>query len=516
MNDKKVKPIRFAALIRVSTEQQEDQNESLLCQTDHINDAVKRIGKIVEWYGGAEHATAGHEKKEIERLLKDAAKNKFDAVIIDRADRWSRDNQVSARGLEVFKANDIRFFIQSSEKDLFDPADEFFVNFSVQIAAYNAQMLKKIVRSSKKRRMEFNKPVGNRPYGRTYDKNTEKWDIDIEKQNLIIDAAHRYIAGESLSKIAEEIGMDHSGLHRILMKRCGTDWEQKQKSVNGKETKTYKMVIPRLLDDDVIEAVRQRAKANSTLKHGHIKNKYLLSRMIFCEHCGFALFGQTTSYGTKSYRHTSKNHPNKAAKKCKRHDGCNTVPADEIEKAVLTKLFNIFGDVKTVQQAIEKATPNQDKVNQKRKRIAVIEKELEKTSSAIDRVMKLVVADKISEELSKKTLDGLNSKTARLTEDRELLKSAIQHLPTPDMIRKAAKSVRVSTAKRRAKSEAWLNGKMPYKNKRELLELVFAGTTADGKRNGVYVTWNAPKEYTIEIKGCFDSLLKDLTTSTTF
>ena len=77
--------LRFAALHRVSTEQQAQTGESLLTQKAEIGDAVSQLGGvIVEWYGGQEHATPGHEKKEIGRLLKDAAKKgrAWNAVIM--------------------------------------------------------------------------------------------------------------------------------------------------------------------------------------------------------------------------------------------------------------------------------------------------------------------------------------------------------------------------------------------------------------------------------------------------
>src|SRR5262245_2531012 len=118
----KKKPLRFAALVRVSTEKQEKQGESLRTQTSDNQRTVEHLGdSIVEWYGGQEHATPGYEKKEVDRLLLDARKKRFDAVIVTDADRWSRDNNKSKEGLEVLRANGIRFFVGVTEYNLFDP-----------------------------------------------------------------------------------------------------------------------------------------------------------------------------------------------------------------------------------------------------------------------------------------------------------------------------------------------------------------------------------------------------------
>src|SRR5262245_7303895 len=95
-------PLRFAALIRVSTEQQAETGESLRVQrTDNERDAGLLGGTIVGWYGGQEHATPGYEKREVDRLIADAGKDKFDAVIVNRTDRWSRDNAKSTQGLDA-------------------------------------------------------------------------------------------------------------------------------------------------------------------------------------------------------------------------------------------------------------------------------------------------------------------------------------------------------------------------------------------------------------------------------
>ena len=57
--------LRFTALVRVSTEKQEQQGESLRLQRKNNTRDVERLGgRVVAWYGGQEHATAGWERKE--------------------------------------------------------------------------------------------------------------------------------------------------------------------------------------------------------------------------------------------------------------------------------------------------------------------------------------------------------------------------------------------------------------------------------------------------------------------
>src|SRR5262245_16077005 len=102
-------PLRFAARVRVSTEKQEQQGESLRTQRTQITNDVELLGgTIVAWYGGQEHATEGWEKKELVRLTQDARKGKFDAVIHAHADRWDRGSAEAKEALEAFKEHRVR------------------------------------------------------------------------------------------------------------------------------------------------------------------------------------------------------------------------------------------------------------------------------------------------------------------------------------------------------------------------------------------------------------------------
>src|SRR5262245_57171738 len=133
------KPLRFAALVRVSTESQERYGESLRTQRDQNTKNVALLGgNIVAWYGGQEHATPGWEKKELDRLIADAGKNKFDAVIVAHADRWSRDNEKAEEGVKAFKAAKVRFFVSVTEYDLYNPEHRLFLGMSAVIGQFQA------------------------------------------------------------------------------------------------------------------------------------------------------------------------------------------------------------------------------------------------------------------------------------------------------------------------------------------------------------------------------------------
>src|SRR5262249_25609229 len=153
-------------------------------------------------------ATPGWEKQEVERLLRDAQRHKFDAVIVASADRWSRDNADSKRGLDILAKNDIRFFVGTTEFNLFLPEHKFFLGMSAEIGEFQANNQSRKSLLNKIERAKKGVPVtGQLPSGRTYDKKTGKWDINKEFKEKIEEAAQRYIAGESMAQLAIELGI---------------------------------------------------------------------------------------------------------------------------------------------------------------------------------------------------------------------------------------------------------------------------------------------------------------------
>jgi DNA invertase Pin-like site-specific DNA recombinase len=122
--------LRFAPIIRVSTERQKQKGESLNTQKSQILQYVANItgGTIPDYcwqYCGQEHATPGQERALLDKLLADASKNLNDAVIVCDHSRWSRDNKKSKEGLEILRKNRIRFFVGPAERDLNNPTDRF-------------------------------------------------------------------------------------------------------------------------------------------------------------------------------------------------------------------------------------------------------------------------------------------------------------------------------------------------------------------------------------------------------
>ena len=182
--------LRFAPIIRVSTEKQAAKGESLRTQKKQIESYVQQLGGNIPhhcWqFSGQEHATPEQERQKLKKLLEDSDKDLFDAVIVCDASRWSRDNEMNKRGLRILKQNDIKFFVGSTEYDLYSPDQTLFLSMAVEIGEFQAaQQTQKSLLNKIERAKRGIPTSGKLPYGRIYNHNTNSWEIDREKRRKL-------------------------------------------------------------------------------------------------------------------------------------------------------------------------------------------------------------------------------------------------------------------------------------------------------------------------------------------
>ncbi len=486
------KPLRFAALIRVSTEKQEKQGESLRTQDGQIKDAVSQLGgSITRRYAGQEHATTGWEREQLDKLLADAEQpNKpFDAVIVAHPNRWSRDNVRSEKGLEVLMANGIRFFILTQEQDLYDPNVRFYLAMSAVIGSYQAAQQTRTSLQNRIARAKRGLPTcGKLPFGRTFDRKSGTWGVDSAKHEMIQDVAARYLAGESMQHVADEYGINHSFLHKTLTQGCGAIWVQRFSSTKLRIDETICTDVPALLEPSTIAAVLRRTAANKTFCHGHVKHRYLFSRIVFCGACGYAMSGQMSPHGKRYYRHQTRN----GAAACPLSLR-PWVPADLMEETVLAQLAELWGNPKAIEKALADAEPNRTEIDKARKRLERIEGERAKIKAGRERIISFIAKGTISDKHAEGQLQDLNKREVTLADESDRLQKQLAGTLSPTVRSRLAEQMvdtrrRAGSRRRDISLSAEDPKQMTYEQKRMLVEDIFSGTMLDGRRMGVYVT----------------------------
>jgi len=491
LNNKNTKGLRFCPIVRVSTEKQERKGQSLETQKSEIKQYVKFLGGVIPpecWqFSGQEHATGIEEREKLDKILMASDKNMFDATVTCDPQRWARNNHKNKEGLVILRSNGIRFFVCTTEHDLYDPLHIFLISMAVEMGEFQANQgaLKSILNRIEKAKKGL--PACRLPFGRTFDDVKGLYGSDKEKKAMVEDWRDRVFRGETFTSIGERYGISRNTIRDILCNRCGGIWEQKfdvpRFNIHNIVIKTN---IPPLLPTQDIEKIRKFVKERRTTHHmhGNIKYTYPLSRMIFCGHCGQVLSGEKMSGRTRSYRHPKwlNRRGQKIPFECDRQ--FSFVNAEVIEDALLVHLFSIFGDLPKLEKAAREALPEREE----RKRLEQIAKRLKNERLDLKRAIKNLVNAIQDGRYSENIANRLEKQEARYSKiEREMIEvqDQITAIPSEEDIKKSAILSR-NIYKMYLKSMKHLR-KMSLDDRRKFFQAVFDGKDKKGNRLGVYV-----------------------------
>jgi hypothetical protein len=534
---KPTKQLRFASLVRVSTEAQEEKQSSLLDQEEKNRKSVKALGgTITAEFHGQEHATEGADRKLMDALLAECQKptRRFDAVIVNDHTRWYRDNVRNETSLRLVREHKVRYFIGQQEQDLWNEQVFNMLRFQGLMNSMTTEYLQRRsleVRIADARKGK--KTVSKVPYGRSYDKATWTFGILEDRKALIEEVARRYLKGESLGDLAKFAGLHRSALHKILRHESGDTWQVEFQSarLNLFETVAYR--VPALLGPQTIKAVHARMDANKTYLHGHPKHAYLLSGRIFCGVCGYHLVGKTNGYGYRYYRHPE---PHERKGSCPIRP-LPTIPADRVERDVVEQLFGMFGNPAQVERVVRAAIPDEGDSGQERQRL---ETRLSKVKTGRQKILSLIARDLLSEDEAAEQLQDSRQEEADLQTRLDGLAAACGERVDPVAVRKyverfqwgdGSTSVVVTDGECTdcdglTQINQYSGGNdigsrllMTYEDKQKMIQAVFHAPLPDGSPGGVYVYRDGdakayrPKQWCFKVRGRldFEFVLKSLT-----
>ncbi len=502
MNDSGQKLI-FGPLIRVSTEQQKKKGESLRTQRKQLESAINILGgKVNKWYAGQEHATPDQERKILEDLMRDAKEKKFDALIVCDTSRWSRDNRRSKENLEIFKEEGIRFFVGTMEYNLYDSTQSFLIGINVEAGEYFAkEQTQKSINNRIERAKNGYPTCGKLPYGRTFDKKTGKWGIDEEKKEILEEIAKVYLQDNiGFEELGQRFRMNGSNLDKILTKRSGDLWEQRFRSKAHNIDVTVPTKVPRLLEDEIIQRIKNKAEARKTYNHGSYKYEYLFNRIIFDADTGYALTGTPNAKGKRYYKPYQGNNAHRYM-----------INADILEKAVLQGFSESLKCTQSFQEAIFEGNPVGNVAEELKEKEDNLRKELKSVEKKIMRFIKTIEyfdgADvKSLLQISKSEIETLEQKKKDIEFHIQITKNQLSTLPTVSEIKTIRELMRSQLLLRQ--KEGYLRSyaaleDLSFPEKKNIILKFFGGKDEAGKKFGIYVKLleGMPRRYSFEAYG---------------
>jgi DNA invertase Pin-like site-specific DNA recombinase len=188
---------RVAIYARVST----------LNHGQDVNVQLRELRQFSEargWRVAGEYVDAGvsgakDSRPELNRLMADAHKRRFDVICVWRFDRFARSVSHLLRALETFKALGIDFVSYSEQMDTSTPAGKMVFTVLGAVAELERSLIVERVRAGLRNARAKGKKLG--------------------RPRVAVDAARisrLRVQGRSIREIAEELGYSRSLVHKTL------------------------------------------------------------------------------------------------------------------------------------------------------------------------------------------------------------------------------------------------------------------------------------------------------------
>lgn len=320
---------------RYSTESQREESidgQIRECTEYAVRNGITLLGSYIDRALSARTA----DRPDFQRMIADSEKGLFDAVLVWKLDRFSRDRYDSAHYKHILKKNGVR--VISAKENISDGPEGIILESMLEGYAeyYSAELSQKIQRGQHENAMKCKNNGGNIPYGYHVDKNTGVLTIDTIQAPVVQEIYTRFDAGERITDIRQLLNsrglrtnrgtpFTIGGISRIL----------KNRKYMG-EYKYSKVVIsdgiPAIVDKDLFERVQRRMIANQKAPaRAKATEEYLLTTKLFCGTCGRLMAGESGKGSRGGIYHYYKCSGAKRRLGCKR----KAVKKDWIERTVV-------------------------------------------------------------------------------------------------------------------------------------------------------------------------------------
>src|SRR5262249_27322013 len=151
-------PVRIAVYARVSTDRQD-----LEIQLAEIRQWAARQGmEVAATYSDVASGARG-DRAEFRRLLADAARRKFEAVVVQRFDRAARSVRQLVEPLDPLRRSHVAFVSLKEDVDTSTPAGELIFHVMAAIGQFERALIADRIRSGLARARTRGVRLGRRP-----------------------------------------------------------------------------------------------------------------------------------------------------------------------------------------------------------------------------------------------------------------------------------------------------------------------------------------------------------------
>ena len=434
------KILRVAAYCRVSSDSA-DQLHSYASQIRSYTEMIEAHPgwELVDIY--ADEGLTGtrmDKREEFNRMIADCRKGLIDKILVKSISRFARNTKDCLVVLRGLKLLDVSVQFEEDHIDTETLTSEMMVSVFSSLAQQESISISQNQQMSYQRRMERGEYITNcAPYG--YRITNKKFlEIVPEEAEVVRWIFEAYLQGNSMEEIVSKLNaqriMSPSGtpvwylhsVHYILIneKYIGDALSQKsytagfpfQRSINTGEKPMYYAsdTHPAILSRDVFDRAQRLRKWRDT--GGNVKNRYPLSRRIYCEKCGSVFVRKQTKQGIVTWccsRH------NERASACP----VGRIPEVSIYAAFVTAYNKLKRNAEVIiKPALSHINALWDMLYKDNPKIGSINLELLKLSEQDHRLSKLRFGGMIDDGIYKTKAASINREMERLKKQKNLLR----------------------------------------------------------------------------------------------
>lgn len=397
---------------------------------------------IVDTYIDRAMTGTNDNREAFQKMLADSDKKEWDYVLVYKLDRFSRNKYEMAIHRKHLKDNGVK--ILSVMENIPDSPEGILLESLLEgmNQYYSEELSQKTKRGMHETRLKGNFDGGIVNYG--YSVVGNKIVLNEEEAPIVRQIFTDYANGKTVADIIKDLrarGIRNRGkvfqnyTIYVLLRR------EKYTGIYRVNGITYDNIYPRIVPQEIFDAVRRKAEK---LKHGkHVKNvTYLLRGKLFCGYCGSPVssYSGTTYSGTTHSKKIMRYYHCRASRL--KRNVCNnpSVRKEVLEQIIVDTLLSLLDNEQTISALVHAVMNIQKQKQEQQTNLRLLEKEQEKNRKAFLNLLSAIESGMPLTDVTRERLNNLEERNKELTILIQEEKSKRQKILTEVQIRNYLKS----------------------------------------------------------------------------
>jgi len=328
-------------------------------------------------------------RPEFQRMIKDSARGTFEAVVVWKLDRFSRNRYDSAHCKAALKKNSVR--VVSAKENIAEGPEGIILESMLEGMAeyYSAELSVKVIRGHTENALKCKYNGGTPTFGYQIDAERH-YQLDPNRASVVLDIFKAYDSGKTMKEIMDTL--NELGVTTVRGKPIDLNFVSGILH-NRKYIGEYRYRdvvtpggIPLIVPEDLFERVQERMAKNKRAPARHkAEDDYLLTTKLFCGTCKSFMVGESGTSQNQSKHHYYRCVNTKKKKTCNAKR--KSIKKRPIENAVVDAVMEKVMDDAFVEyiadMVMELQTKESSELPALRQQLAETEKGIENMLNAI-------------------------------------------------------------------------------------------------------------------------------------